>query len=263
MDLSDSYSDFTSSPLKGSLKRHWSAEMIESSKMFSMFSSVPSGWPTAVGIQRNWWEFFFGLQRLGFLDWKRRDLWKGCINLHHLGCINPCKGWDKRPFPQLVSLPDFWTTNRMDSWMCGLECSGQADSSDTPSMGKNVCSLGAWGVRLFFFWGGVLFFFGGTCQKEHANGFPFAMRLPCFFCIIMNPDLENPWIGKDIGPFHPRRGTENTSLVQFSSAAHRHGLLSLPQPFYPQWRAVIQLRTCFKSILLNWSICIYLQDYNL
>ena len=28
MDLSDSYSDFLSSPLKGSLKRHWSAEII-------------------------------------------------------------------------------------------------------------------------------------------------------------------------------------------------------------------------------------------
>ena len=30
------------------------------------------------------------------------------IQNNHLGCIKPCKSWDKRPFPQLVSLPDFF-----------------------------------------------------------------------------------------------------------------------------------------------------------
>ena len=28
------------------------------------------------------------------------------------GCIKPCTQWDKLPFPQLVSFPDFWTINR-------------------------------------------------------------------------------------------------------------------------------------------------------
>ena len=53
--------------------------------------------------------------------------------------------------------------------MCGLECSGQADSSDTPSMGKNVCSLELEVSVCFFFWGGPFSFFWGEHAKRNMR----------------------------------------------------------------------------------------------
>ena len=40
--------------------------------------------------------------------------------LHHLRCIKPCKSWDKLPVAQLVSLPDFWSINRIKWGMLGM-----------------------------------------------------------------------------------------------------------------------------------------------
>ena len=59
------------------------------------------------------WKWMVGSFLLGWRNLAGAYCWWFWNPNNHLACMKPYKKWDKLPFPQLVSLPDFWTINSM------------------------------------------------------------------------------------------------------------------------------------------------------